>query len=259
MSELDLKVFDSHFHGYGISGKGEDWTPKIREILEGGEICGMLCCTDLRCRHEDFEETNKTLLELAKEKGRKILPLAAMLHPDKNASWRRHAEKWFDNHAELSAIKMKPEIGGIPVHPDYMDPVFEFANERDIPIVTHTQPERAYSAINYIESLKKFRKTKLVLYHASLNEEAAYLAASFPNVYVEPSWLAFNPNFFHMIGNFGAYSKMLAGTDGPGWFAGFKGSPYEDLVSRAKELIRPGNEQAITDFCRNNALRLLNI
>lgn len=256
MNDLQSKLFDFHFHGYG---GGEDWTPKVRSALDGGELSGILCCTDLNSKHEEFEEKNRPLLELAHEKGAELLSLAAMIHPDRKGLWRMHAEKWFDKYPELVALKLKPELTDCPICPEYIDMIFDFANERDLLVVSHTQPERGYSAISFAPSLKKFRKTKLVLYHASLNEEAAYLSAVFPNVYVEPSWLAFTPSFFIMMEKLGGYGKMLAGTDGPGWFSSFNGSPYKDIVAKAKEFIRPGNDGALEMFCSGNARKLLKL
>lgn len=253
------EIFDFHFHAYGISRRGEDHSPLIRRLIRSGRVAGILCCSDLYCEHRDFERRNRSLLDLSCELGPAKLPIAATIHPDAKASWRKSAAGWLGRHPNIRALKLKPEMRKTPIEPRYIDSVFEFANEMDLIVVSHTQPEREYSAINFIGSLKKMPSTKLVLYHASLNEEAAYLAAIFPNVHVEPSWLGFTPNLFSMMENLGGYSKMLAGTDGPGWFKSFKGDPYADLVTKAAGLMRTGNKESLELFCAGNARRLLGI
>ena len=259
-----MKIFDAHTHGYGIGGAYTEaadarplsWTEKIRAVLDGGEVAGTLCCSDLSTAHPHFERNNQELLELAAEYGKNRLQIAAMIHPNK-PDWKEHAPRWFDRYPQLTAIKLKPERTGCRIAPDVIDPIFDFALERDLVVVSHTQPEPGYSSIAFSESLKTHRRVKLVLYHASLNEEAAYLAACYPNVYVEPSWLGMNPNLFAIMKKLGGYKKIIAGTDGPGWFASFDGSPYQDLISIVKPWLPDAD--ALNAYLYGNAARLFNI
>ena len=113
------------------------------------------------------------------------------------------------------------------------------------------------SAAAFHPSLKRRPETKLVIYHGSTHEESAYQATSFRNVHVEPSWLGFFPHLFQLMRKLGGYRKMLAGTDGPGWFDSFDGSPYEDLVQLARQHL--DDDETVRDFCARNARRLLGI
>ena len=255
----DIEVFDFHFHGYNFgkdfSADG-NWTDKVRKYLENGETRGILCCTDLRTKNEDFETNNQDLFDLAKEKGKSVLPLAAMLHPGEKG-WQDIAKNWFDNHEELVAIKMKPGNSRCEITPEIMDPVFDFALERDLFIVCHTEPVEGLSAGGFYKSLRRRPETRLVLYHGSKHEECAFMANCFKNVYVEPCWLGLFPSLFDMMKKLGGYRKLLAGTDGPGWFANFEGSPYQDLVDIARKLLP--DEETVKDFCSRNALKFLGI
>jgi len=251
----DIDVFDFHIHGHGLS-TGEDRTGVLRELLESNEACGMLCLTEIHVPHEEFDQVNANLIKLAKEKGPNVLPLAAMIHPNE-PDWKEHATRWFDTYPELKAIKLKPSTTDCPIVPEYIDPIFDFALEREIFIVTHTEPTPNYTAMSFLPSLKRRKEIKLVLYHGSPNEEAAFLAAGFRNVYVEPSWLGFFPHLFSLMEKLGGYKKFLAGTDGTSWFDNFEGSPYRDLVDKARKMLP--DEATLRDFCAGNARRFLGI
>jgi predicted TIM-barrel fold metal-dependent hydrolase len=247
----DIGVFDFHFHF--SSGKR---SAGLKKTIDGGEVSGILCCTDLRVKNEEFEEKNRELLELAAKKGRKILPLLAVIHPNQ-PEWERFATKWFDKFPQLAGIKLHPPSSGYLVTPELMDPLFDFALARNLVVASHTCPVPGQSAIAFHDSLKRRREIKFVIYHGSTHEESAYLAEAFPNVYVEPSWLGFFPNLFQLMRKLGGYIKMLAGTDGPGWFDSFKGSPYDDLVQLARKHLP--DEETVKDFCARNAKRFLGI
>jgi len=247
----DIDVFDFHFH---FSGGGADGAARVRHTLDSGEVSGILCCTDLHCEPEQFEERNQPLLALAKEKGKQVLPLLAMIHLNR-PGWLDHARTWFDRYPELAGVKLHPPISGYRLTPELLDPLFDFVLERGLFIASHTCPTPGLSAIGFEPSLRRRPKTRLVIYHASTHEETAYLAASFANVYVEPSWLGFFPNLFQQVRKLGGHRKMIAGTDGPGWFADFKGSPYQDLVTLSRGLLP--DEPAVKDFCAGNAKRFL--
>jgi predicted TIM-barrel fold metal-dependent hydrolase len=51
--------------------------------------------------------------------------------------------------------------------------------------------------------------------------------------------------------------KLVAGTDGPGWFADFKGDPYQDLYELSRKML-PDMEK-VRAFLSGNAARLLGV
>ena len=245
----DIDVFESHFHSEGPEGAAT-----TRKWLDSGEVTGILCCTSLRSRNEDFEARNADLLKLSQELGRDRLPLLAMIHLNQ-PGWREQAAGWFDRWPTLVGIKLHPPCSKYRLSPELLDPVFDFALERGLCIASHTTPVPGWSAIDFHESLLRRPETRFVIYHGSTHEQSAYLAEAFANVYVEPSWLGFFPSLFQLTRRLGSWRKILAGTDGPGWFASFQGSPYDDLVALARKHL--GDEEAVRDFCGNNVRTFL--
>ena len=135
-------------------------------------------------------------------------------------------------------------------------PVFEVAAEKKLIVASHTCPVPARSAIAFLPVLERFPDVTFIIYHASRHEEAAYLSIR-KNVYVEPSWLGFFRPLFDMAGKLGGHHKLLAGTDGPGWFANFEGDPYDDLAQLARRML-PGEKEAKM-FLHENAAALLGL
>ena len=248
MKGMDL--FDGHFHCQGAHGAAS-----VAKWLDCGELSGILCCTDLSSAHEDFEETNRDLLALSAERGRDVLPLLAMVHINR-PGWQEHAAAWFDKHPTLVGIKLHPPISRYRISTELLEALFGFALERNICVASHTTPIPGQSAADFHEALCRHRETTLILYHASTHEQSAYLAEVFKNVYVEPTWLGFFPHLFQLTQKLGGWRKLLAGTDGPGWFASFEGSPYEDLIAIARKHMGD-DEEALRGFCAGNVRRLL--
>ena len=103
----DVDIFDLHFHYFGKSSVAS--AERIAAVLDSGEVSGILCCTELKAAHEDFIERNAPLLELAKARGRSVLPLLAMVHLDQ-PGWQELAAGWFDEYPELVGVKLHPPV-----------------------------------------------------------------------------------------------------------------------------------------------------
>jgi predicted TIM-barrel fold metal-dependent hydrolase len=246
----DIKVFEGHFHC-----QGSDGAATVEKWLDSGELSGILCCTDLSSNHEDFEGVNAPLLALSARRGRDVLPLLAMVHPNR-PGWQEHASRWFDAHPTLVGIKLHPPISKYRITSELIDPVFDFANERNLCVASHTTPIPGQSAADFHDSLVRRRETKFIIYHASTHEQSAYLATAFRNVYVEPTWLGFFPHLFQLTRKLGGWEKLIGGTDGPGWFGSFAGSPYADLAKLARQQMGD-DEDSVRAFCGGNLQRLL--
>ncbi|HHN46808.1 MAG TPA: hypothetical protein ENN09_05135, partial [Planctomycetes bacterium] len=157
---------------------------------------------------------------------------------------------------EIVGIKLHPPVGHYTVAIDTLAPVFEAAAEHGLMVASHTCPVPGQSAIAFLPLLERFPEVAFIVYHASTHEEAAYLSLR-KNVYVEPTWLGFFRPVFDMVGKLGGFGKLLAGTDGPRWFAKFNGDPYEDLVVQAGKML-PGPAE-MDAFLYKNAAELLKI
>lgn len=246
------RVFDSHFHYLEGDGGNVD---VIRKLLDDGMVEGILCCSSLRAEPKEALSANRPLIEAAARYGKKKLPLLAAVHPNRNG-WKDALSSLLDASNEIVGIKLHPPIGKYDVTPETVGPVFEMAAERKLIVASHTCPVPGRSAVAFLPVLERFAEVTFIIYHASTHEEAAYLSMR-KNVHVEPSWLGFFKPLFDMVGKLGGYRKLLAGTDGPGWFANFDGDPYDDLAQLARGML-PGEEE-VRMFLYENAAALLGL
>jgi len=247
-------IFDFHFH-YWAREDGSSNADVIRGLIEPGALEGILCCTSLGRGIDDPVEANRVLFGLAAELGPKKLPLLASAHPT-DAKWREGLERMLSASEAIVGIKLHPPVGRYEVTLETVGPVFEFAEERGLMIASHTCPVPGKSAMSFLPALEEHPEVTFIIYHASTHEESAYLAMR-KNVYVEPTWIGFFRETFDMTGKLGGFGKLLAGTDGPGWFDGFEGDPYDDLHELACRMI--DDEENVKSFLYGNAARLLGL
>ncbi len=246
------RILDFHFH---YSEKDGGNVSVIEKLLDDGSVEGILCCTSLRAEPRDAVSANRPLIEAAARYGRRKLPLLACVHPSRDG-WKAGLDSMLDASEEIVGIKLHPPVGKYDVTLETVGPVFEVAAEKRLIIASHTCPVPGKSAIAFLPALQRFPGVSFIIYHASTHEEAAYLSIR-KNVHVEPTWLGFFHPLFDMVGKLGGYGKLLAGTDGPGWFAGFEGDPYDDLAQLARGML-PG-EKELNMFLYENAAALLGL
>ena len=247
-------IFDFHFH-YWAKPDGTDNLEVIRSLIEGGDLEGILCCTTLGRGQADPVAANADLFKAAAELGRGKLPLLASAHPTESG-WRGKLSAMLDASGEIVGIKLHPPVGRYDVTLETVGPVFEFADERGLMVASHTCPPPGKSAICFLPALEEHPDVTFIIYHASTHEESAYLSMR-KNVYVEPTWLGFFRETFDMTGKLGGFGKILAGTDGPGWFGNFDGDPYDDLHGLARRMI--DDDENVKAFLYGNAARLLGV
>lgn len=241
-----MRFFDFHTHCE------PGWAAEIAAMLNNDDIVGLVCCTALKTGHGEFETANRGLFELSDGENGGKLNILATVHINQ-PDWREHLTAWLDRHPYLLGVKLHPPISGYKITKELTDPLFELANERGLVIASHTCPEPGLSAIDFAPSLKRFPDTNLIIYHGSRHEDSAYLANQFRNVFVEPSWLGYFPNLFQMMAQLGP-RKLLAGTDGPGWFSRVE-DPYGDLERIVTNLMPDEKERE--NLLVNNAVELL--
>jgi predicted TIM-barrel fold metal-dependent hydrolase len=131
-------------------------------------------------------------------------------------------EKTFKEHPKLDGIKIHPAGHGLEINEKNCGKIFDFAKERSLYIITHTQPTPGANSIAFRPVMKKRKDARFILGHASPIEESVFMALSFENCYVEPCWLAHFSLMFEMMGRLFQYKKMLVGTDGPMRFPTWK-------------------------------------
>jgi len=245
-------VFDCHLHYFA---KDQGNLTVITDLLDKSSVEGILCCTDLYVKPSDAVAVNKPLFQAASRYGRQKLPLLATVHPSMSG-WEDTLLSMLDVSPEIVGLKLHPPVGHYTVSLETVSEVFEIAARKNLLIASHTCPVPGQSAIAFLPLLERFSEVKFIIYHASTHEESAYLSMR-KNVYVEPTWLGFFKPVFDMVGKLAGYGKLLAGTDGPRWFADFHGDPYDDLAELAAKMLP--SEAEVKSFLYDNAAKLLDL
>jgi len=157
-------------------------------------------------------------------------------------SWQDDATPYVERGA--LGIKLHPKLNTYAVDHESLAPVFAFARENRLPIVTHAETGE-FSAERYRSLATEFDDVPLVLYHFNAGRPipGILMAKEFPNVYVDT---CFVPREAIEIGlDSAGPSKILFGTDAPIFFdvgrqvAGTLGTPmrtYHDCTCDVEEL-----------------------
>ncbi len=241
-----IKFFDAHFHAGGL-GKG-DAKLHAAALLDTGRIDGMNLILSMPSR-PGADAMNEQAFALKKKYGKRV---QLSYWTDVNDSdYLARMKSFLDAHPDVTGIKIHPTALNLPITEENFGPTLDVAAERGLYVITHTQPTPGHSAICFHALLKKRPDVRFIVGHGSTMEESVFLATSFKNCYVEPSWLGFYSPLFEMAERLGGHHKIMAGTDGPGWFAGFDGDPFEDVIQLVRGYL-PAMKQ-VRMFCYENA------
>ncbi|OGF50168.1 MAG: hypothetical protein A2044_02240 [Candidatus Firestonebacteria bacterium GWA2_43_8] len=248
-----IKFFDSHIHIYtGCEGR-------CTELMASGRVDGMNLIL-LSPSYKDHEKLNEEGFALKKKYG-KMVQLAYWADlGDKNHI--KAAEKAFKKHPEITGIKIHPGGNGVEINEKNCGKIFDFAKERELYVITHTQPTEGANAGAFRPVMGKRKDVRFILGHASPIEEAVYMALSFENCYVEPCWLAHFSLMFEMMGRLFKYKKMLVGTDGPMRFPTWKVDDVrveviEEEISYARKMLPSMKEVQL--YCYDNAIEFFRL
>jgi predicted TIM-barrel fold metal-dependent hydrolase len=112
--------------------------------------------------------------------------------------------------------------------------------------------------------MEEFRDVRLVLYHSYPMIDAIAIAATHPNVYVENSWVADNPEFVLTAVRTLGSKRVLYGTDAPVSFGWHPGQPLPEdkrFFTQRMEYIGalPLSQEQKEDIMFRNAQRLFKI
>ncbi len=238
-----IKFFDAHYH---VWDKTE---PQFTtRLLDSSRIDGLNLIL-ARPGTADPEAANAEAYAL-KKKYQKRVQLACWVDP-REQDYLANLKRFLDTHPQVTGIKIHPVAQKLPITEENFGPTLDIAMERDLYLITHTEPRPGFNAIRFFDLMSKRPKLRFIVGHGSPIEEAMYMATAFENCYVEPSWLGFFSLTFEMAERLGGYHKIMAGTDGPGWFGGIDGDPFEDIVQRARGYLP--TMQQVRMFCHDNA------
>lgn len=178
---------------------------------------------------------------------------------------------WREN---LEATLATGRCYGIKIHParykydttafgSILRGVFEVARKHRLPIVTHTD-EKYSPPKSFLPLLDEFPDVTLVFYHSYPMIDAIAIAARRPNVYVETSWVADNPEFVLVAVKALGSRRVLYGTDAPVSFGWHPGQPLAEgrrFFARRFEYIGglPLSQKQKEDIMFRNAERVFGI
>lgn len=166
----------------------------------------------------------------------------------------------------LKGLKIHPLIQGFKIDDPGLVPLMSAAGELDIPVLLHTGPNMgaagrsANGKVELIEDLALMcPNTTIVAGHADpLDVTTAYMAASMPNVYLEPSisWPTRHeilPKLAAQVIRIAGAGKVLYGTD----FSIGRGQRIVDINSMLDDCDLSAEDRALIES--GNARRLLKV
>jgi hypothetical protein len=126
----------------------------------------------------------------------------------------------------MKGIKIHPSFANVAADDPRYEPVWRFANEHGLPIVSHTwsvssyNPAQALSTPNRFEPMvEKFPTVRFVLAHSAGKgegrREAVRMAGSYPSVYMDCAGDIYDRHYFETMAAAKLEKKVLFGTDYP--------------------------------------------
>ncbi len=248
-----IKFFDSHIHIYpGSEGR-------CTKLMESGHVDGMNLIL-LSSAYKEAAKLNEEGFTLKKKFG-KMVQLAYWVNINQKG-YMKVMEKAFKEHPEITGVKVHPPGDRREINEKNYGRVFDFAKERGLYMISHTHPMPGANAGAFMPVMQKRKDLRFILGHSSPIEESVFMAVSFENVYVEPSWLSHYPLMFDMMGRLFKHKKMLVGTDGPMRFHrwevdGVKSDVIEEEISWARKHLPTMRE--VQAYCYDNAMEFFRI
>lgn len=118
----------------------------------------------------------------------------------------------------VKGIKIHP-AGKYPVTYDLLAPLFEFANEHDLLVQSHTMAPGAgddwCSCRLFRPLMERFPKTRLLLVHGAPPEQAFEMVNSFDNVYIDTSYTAWGADYAQLVRKSCRPDRVVFGIDSP--------------------------------------------
>jgi len=218
-------IVDAHLH---IGQPGVFFAPEAEpaQLLERMDQLGIAysVCTDHRSIHEGCGDTLAGLREVFECSGGRIHYLG-VFDPRRSPECLdacRRARDW----PGFVGLKIHPSFHGVPPEDPSYEPVWRFAVEHDLPILTHSWSVSDYNPVQYLSTpgrfehyAQKFDDVRLVLGHAggrgTGRHEAVRLANEYANVYLDFAGDIFCYRLIESLAEAVPADKILFGSDFP--------------------------------------------
>jgi predicted TIM-barrel fold metal-dependent hydrolase len=122
-------------------------------------------------------------------------------------------------------LKFLPGYHGVALDDPRYDDVWRFAEQRKLPVTSHTWGHGTENNVKNVESVaSRFPEVRLLLAHSLYGrwDEAARLATQYPHVYLDLTAVFECRGSVELFAERGASERMLFGTDLP-WFSPLHG------------------------------------
>jgi len=219
-----MSIIDAHLH---IGRPGVFFAPQTtpEQLLAGMDRLGIgaAICTDHVSIGQGCAATLPMLREVFERSGRRIFYMG-VFHPGRSEDCLQamaEATGW----PGFVGIKIHPSFHRTPADDPTYEPIWRFAAERDLPILTHSWSVSDYNPVQQLSVPARFEKyvqafpaVRLVLGHAGgrgrEQADAIRMARDYPNVYVD---IAGDVYCYRLIERLAAAipEKVLFGSDYP--------------------------------------------
>jgi len=141
--------------------------------------------------------------------------------------WKRELRDGYEMLG-LKGIKLMPMYAGFFPHDDRLDDLWEYASQKQLPVLLHTgttfiaQAPLANTLPRHLDVIAtRYPEVKIIMAHLGHPWEGECVAVirKHPNVYADISALHYRPfQFYHslmLVQEYGVWDKLLFGTDYP--------------------------------------------
>jgi predicted TIM-barrel fold metal-dependent hydrolase len=183
------EIFDAHVHcGTDIDGFRSPLDDLLRFLRDSGTSRAFCFCLDEPDRHPAFRAANDRTLEAAARSNGMLVPFVRL---DLGEEPVREAVRCLD--AGARGIKLHPRAQRFLLNDERLEPVFEVAEERRVPILIHGGRGLPPIAADLLRLVERHPGTRLIIAHGGIADLAALTEAfaGHPGVFFDTSiWSA---------------------------------------------------------------------
>ncbi len=163
-----VDIFDAHLHlGTDIDGMLGDYDALEALMARYGVSRAFMFCLDEPDRHPAFSAANDRTLAFAERSNGRLIPFVRL---DLNESPIGEASRCLD--AGARGIKLHPRAQGFTATDERLEPVFELAAERRVPILIHGGRGLPPIAAGLRSLVERYPDATLIIAHAGIADLA---------------------------------------------------------------------------------------
>lgn len=181
-------LIDSHVHLGSFSVAypfAESRTEKVIQMLRDEGVDYALI-SSAKALHHDCAEGNTEVLTAAK-KYKEVIPYL-VVNPWHPKQALKDLEQWRENG--YVGIKIHPECHNYPLNSRIAEPILEFCQQQQVPVLTHSTGGSSLSGAGAIKDVaEKYSDLKLIVGHGGIfsDRQVAQVVMDYPQLYLEIS------------------------------------------------------------------------